>query len=244
MIKSPDEMRKIAASCRFVVRALDVLEVTAQPGITTLELDTVARDMIAEVGVRSAFLGYHGFPATLCVSVNEEVAHGIPGPRVLAEGDLVSLDFGVFIDGWCGDCARTFAISTPSPEARDLNRATREAMLAGIAAARPGGRVGDIGRAIEDVATRNGYSIVRDFVGHGIGRRMHEEPQIPHWYAGPRERLVPGMCIAIEPMLSAGRPEVEVLADGWTAVMKDGSLSAHHEQTIGITEHGPLILSA
>jgi methionyl aminopeptidase len=234
----------MARACRIVVDALDALEAAAVPGVTTKEMDRIAREHIEKAGARPAFLGYRGYPATLCISVNEEVVHGIPGPRKLREGDIVGLDLGCIVDGFFGDAARTVAVGRVSDEAQCLMKATRESLEAGIEVCRPGKRVGDIGHAVQTHAESRGYSVVREFVGHGIGTSLHEEPQVPNYGPpGRRERLVPGMCLAIEPMVNVGRPEVEVLADGWTAVTRDGSLSAHFELSVAVTQFGPWILS-
>jgi methionyl aminopeptidase len=242
--KSWSELRTMARACRIVVDTLDLLEAAARPGVTTRELDRIAQDAIEKAGARPAFLGYRNFPATLCISVNEEIVHGIPGPRKLREGDIVGLDLGCVVDGFYGDAARTVAVGQAGPEAERLMKVTRESLYAGIEMCRPGKRVGDIGHAVQSHAEGHGYSVVRDFVGHGIGTSLHEEPQVPNYGpAGRRERLVPGMCLAIEPMVNVGRPEVELLADGWTAVTRDGSLSAHFELSVAVTEQGPWILS-
>lgn len=242
--KSWSELQTMARANRIVVGALDALEVAAVPGVTTKEMDRIAREHIERAGARPAFLGYRGYPATLCISVNEEVVHGIPGPRKLREGDIVGLDLGCVVDGFFGDAARTVAVGRPSEEAARLMRVTREALSAGIDACHPGKRVGDIGHAVQAHAERHGYSVVREFVGHGIGTSLHEEPQVPNYGPpGRRERLVAGMCLAIEPMVNVGRPEVEVLADGWTAVTQDRSLSAHFELSVAVTARGPWILS-
>ena len=242
--KSWSELQTMARACRIVVDTLDLLEAAAQPGVSTKELDTIAREAIVKAGAKPAFLGYRGYPATLCISVNEEIVHGIPGPKRLRECDIVGLDLGCIVDGFFGDAARTVAVGKASDEAERLMKVTREALLAGIDMCRPGKRIGDIGHAVQTHAESFGYSVVRDFVGHGIGTSLHEEPQVPNYGpAGRRERLVPGMCLAIEPMVNLGRPEVEVLADGWTAVTRDGSLSAHFELSIAVTEQGPWILS-
>jgi methionyl aminopeptidase len=234
----------MARACRIVVDALDALEAAAVPGVTTREMDRIAREHIERAGARPAFLGYRGYPATLCISVNEEVVHGIPGPRKLREGDIVGLDLGCVVDGFFGDAARTVAVGRISEEAERLMKVTRESLFAGIDVCHPGKRVGDIGHAVQVHAERHGYSVVREFVGHGIGTSLHEEPQVPNYGPpGRRERLVAGMCLAIEPMVNVGRPEVEVLADGWTAVTRDRSLSAHYELTVAVTQHGPWILS-
>jgi methionyl aminopeptidase len=243
-VKSWSELNTMARANRIVVDALDALEVAAVPGLTTKEMDRIAREVIEKAGARPAFLGYRDYPATLCISVNEEVVHGIPGPRKLREGDIVGLDLGCILDGFFGDAARTVAVGEVSGEARRLLQATREALSAGIDVCHPGKRVGDIGHAVQTHAESYGYSVVREFVGHGIGTSLHEEPQVPNYGPpGRRERLVPGMCLAIEPMVNVGRPEVELLSDGWTAVTKDRSLSAHFEFSVAVTSFGPWILS-
>jgi methionyl aminopeptidase len=242
--KSWAELQKMHRACGIVVDTLDALEEAAVPGVATKELDRIARERIERAGARPAFLGYRGYPATLCISVNEEVVHGIPGQRKLREGDIVGLDLGCVVDGFFGDAARTVAVGKISDEARRLMKATEEALHSGIAVCRPGMRVGDIGHAVQQHAEAQGYSVVREFVGHGIGTSLHEEPQVPNYGPpGRRERLVPGMCLAIEPMVNAGGPEVRVLKDGWTAVTADQSLSAHFELSVAITRHGPWILS-
>jgi len=242
--KSWSELQKMARAARIVIDTLDALEAAAVPGTTTGDLDRIARESIEKAGARPAFLGYRGFPATLCASVNEEVVHGIPGSRKLREGDIVGLDLGCILDGFFGDSARTVAVGTVDKDAQDLMKATREALLAGVDTCRPDKRVGDIGYAVQAHAEARGYSVVREFVGHGIGTSLHEEPQVPNYGPpGRRERLVPGMCLAIEPMVNAGGPDVEVLDDGWTAVTKDRRLSAHFEFAVAVTPHGPWILS-
>jgi methionyl aminopeptidase len=242
--KSWAELQKMHRACGIVVDTLGALEEAAVPGVATKELDRIARERIERAGARPAFLGYRGYPATLCISINEEVVHGIPGQRKLREGDIVGLDLGCVVDGFFGDAARTVAVGKISDEARRLMKATEEALHAGITVCRPGMRVGDIGHAVQQHAEAQGYSVVREFVGHGIGTSLHEEPQVPNYGPpGRRERLVPGMCLAIEPMVNAGGPEVRVLKDGWTAVTADQSLSAHFELSIAITRHGPWILS-
>jgi methionyl aminopeptidase len=242
--KSWSELQTMARACRIVVESLDVLEAAAVPGVTTKDMDRIAREQIERAGARPAFLGYRGYPATLCISVNEEVVHGIPGPRKLREGDVVGLDLGCIVDGFFGDAARTVAVGKVGESAQRLMKVTRESLLAGIDVCRPGKRVGDIGHAVQTHAEVNGYSVVREFVGHGIGTSLHEEPQVPNYGPpGRRERLVPGMCLAIEPMVNVGGPEVEVLADGWTAITRDRSLSAHFELSVAVTPFGPWILS-
>ena len=242
--KSWPELLKMHRACTIVIETLDALARAAQPGVATRELDRIARETIERHGARPAFLGYRGYPATLCISVNDEVVHGIPGPRKLREGDIVGLDLGCAVDGFYGDAARTVGVGRIGAEAERLMRATEEALHAAIALCHPGRRVGDVGHAVQRHAESYGYSVVREFVGHGIGTSLHEDPQVPNYGPpGRRERLVPGLCLAIEPMVNAGRPEVRVLDDGWTAVTVDGSLSAHFELSVAVTEHGPWILS-
>jgi len=229
-----------------VCAVLDELVHTVAPGVTTAELDRLARVRTRERGAAPAFLGYHGFPAALCVSVNDEVVHGIPSDdRVLREGDVVGLDFGVVLDGWYGDSARTVPVGRVSPGAARLLEVTEGALAGAIAAARPGARLGDLGAAVQAFAEPRGFSVVRDFVGHGIGRRLHEPPQIPNvGTAGTGPVLRAGMVLALEPMVNAGGYAVATLDDGWTAVTEDGSLSAHFEHTVAITEAGPEVLTA
>ena len=242
--KSWAELQRMHRACRIVVDTLDALSEAARPGVKTKELDRIARERIEKAGARPAFLGYRGYPATVCISINEQVVHGIPGERRLEEGDIVGLDLGCVVEGYFGDAARTVAVGKISEEAARLMKVTREALAAGVDACRPGKRVGDIGHAVQSHAERHGYSVVREFVGHGIGTSLHEEPQVPNYGPpGRRERLVAGMCLAVEPMVNVGRAEVEVLADGWTAVTRDRSLSAHFELSVAVTQHGPWVLS-
>ncbi len=238
------EIEAIGAAARLVARTLDMLGREVRPGVTTAELDRLAETFIRDHGGRPAFKGYRGFPASICPSVNEEVVHAIPGGRRLAEGDLVGVDVGVEMHGFYGDSARTFPVGEVSEEARRLMRVTREALAEGIARARAGNRVGDISHAIQSHVEKHGYSIVRSLVGHGIGREMHEEPQVPNF--GPPDRgprLMVGQVLAIEPMVNVGGPEVVTQSDGWTVVTKDGSLSAHFEHTVAVGPNGPEILS-
>jgi methionyl aminopeptidase len=227
-----------------VHEVLDALVAAAVPGVTTAALDALALGLTRARGGAPAFLGYCGYPASLCVSLNDEVVHGIPSPtRRLADGDVVGLDFGVVLDGWYGDAARTVPVGHVRPEALRLLEAGREALAHAIAAAQPGQTLGDIGAAVQRHAEGQGFSVVREFVGHGIGRRLHEPPHVPNvGVPGAGQRLLPGMVLAIEPMVNAGAPEVEQLDDGWTAVTADGSWSAHFEHTVAITENGPVIL--
>jgi len=233
----------------IVAEVLAELRAAVRPGVTTAELDRIAEDLTRRKGAQPAFKGYsvggRVFPATLCVSINDEVVHGIPsGSRVLREGDIVGLDFGVCYRGYYGDSAVTVPVGTVAPAATALMRATREALEAGIDAAQPGRRIGDVPAAIQSHGEGQGFSIVRDFVGHGIGKRLHEDPQVPNFGQPDRGiRLREGMVLAIEPMLNVGGPEVEVKEDGWTAVTSDGSLSAHFEHSIAIVEGGPYVLS-
>ncbi|MBX7186533.1 MAG: type I methionyl aminopeptidase [Vicinamibacteria bacterium] len=243
-LRSFSEMETMHRACSIVVETLAILAEHTKPGVTTKELDLVAAENLRKHGAKSAFLGYHGFPATLCVSVNEEVVHGIPGKRVLNEGDIVGLDFGAIVDGYYGDAARTVAVGQVSPEAERLMKVTQESLMLAIETAHPGKRLGDIGHAVESHAVRHGYTVVRELSGHGIGRKLHEDPQVPNYGPpGKRERLQPGMCLALEPMVNAGAAATRTLDDKWTVVTEDRSLSAHYELTIAVTEHGPWVLS-
>ncbi len=244
VLRTPAEIARIGAACRIVHAVLDELAGAAVAGVTTLELDALAQTRTRALGAVPAFLGYHGYPASLCISVNDEVVHGIPSPtRTLAEGDVVGLDFGVVLDGWYGDAARTVAVGRVAPQAARLLQVGEEALRRAIRAVRPGGTTGDIGAAVQGYVEAEGFSVVREFVGHGIGRRLHEPPHVPNFgEAGTGERLRPGTVIAIEPMVNAGAPDVEQLEDGWTAVTADGSLSSHFEHTVAVTENGPVVL--
>jgi methionyl aminopeptidase len=242
--KSWAELQKMHRACAIVVDTLQALAEAAVPGVTTREMDRIARERILKAGAKPAFLGYRGYPATLCISVNEQVVHGIPGDRRLEEGDIVGLDLGCVVDGFFGDAARTVGVGRVSDAASRLLRVTEESLHCGIDVCRPGSRVGDVGHAIQRHVETRGYSVVREFVGHGIGTSLHEEPQVPNYGPpGRRERLVAGMCLAIEPMVNLGGPEVRILDDGWTAVTTDGSLSAHFELSVALTPDGPWILS-
>ncbi len=244
-IKTEDDLSRMRDAGRVVRAVLDALVAAAVPGVTTFDLDRLAESRTREMGAVPAFKGYLGYPASVCVSVNEEVVHGIPSEkRVLRDGDVVGLDFGAILGGFHGDAAETVLVGQASPDAERLVAATREALAAGIAAARPGGRVGDIGSAVQRSAEAAGYSVVREFVGHGIGRKLHEAPQVPNFgEPGTGAWLRPGLVLAIEPMVNAGLPGIRTLEDGWTAVTEDGSLSAHFEHTVAITEAGPEILT-
>lgn len=245
VIKSSHEHQLMRQAGRIVAIVLKELEAKIKPGITTKELDVIADTTILKLGGIPAFKGYGGFPASICTSVNEEVVHGIPGNRVLQEGDIISIDAGAFYEGYCGDAARTFAVGEISPVAQKLLQVTKEALDMGIAMAKPGNRLTDIGHAIQTHVELNGFSVVRQFVGHGIGRKMHEEPQVPNFGPpGRGPRLKAGMALAIEPMVNTGHFPVRVLSDNWTVVTEDGSLSAHFEDTVFITEDGYEVLTS
>jgi methionyl aminopeptidase len=242
-LRGPEELSRLEHASRVVLETLEAVERALRPGMTTGELDAIAEKEIRSRGARPAFIGYRGYPKTLCTSVNDEVVHGIPGRRVLQEGDIVGVDCGAVVDGYYGDAARTLPVGRIEAERATLLAATREALEAGIAAARPGARVGDIGAAVELVAIRHGYGVVRDFVGHGVGTALHEEPQVPNY--GPAGRgplLKAGMVLAIEPMFNLGRHEVAIDGDGWTVRTKDGSASAHFEHTIAILPEATVVL--
>jgi len=242
--KSRTEIEKMRRAGRIVAEVLALVEGELKPGVSTAHLDRIAEKYIRSNGAVPSFKGYHGYPASLCISLDDEVVHGIPGERTIREGQVVSVDAGAIYEGWHGDGARTFYVGTPPAEVENLVETTRAAMMAGIAAAQPGNRIGDIAAAVEDVAAPKGYGIVRQYVGHGIGTAMHEEPQVPNFRSQVKGmQLLLGMCLAIEPMLTLGGHEVETRADGWTVVTKDGSLAAHFEHTIAITEQGPTILT-
>ncbi|MBI5745911.1 MAG: type I methionyl aminopeptidase [Nitrospirae bacterium] len=244
ILKSDREIEKISVACRVVVGALKELKKEIKAGITTEELDRIAEEYILSKGAKPAFKGYRGYPATLCTSINEEVVHGIPSKRRLAEGDIISLDLGAIHDGYYGDAALTIGVGKISREAERLVKVTEESLYRGIEEAQPGKRLGDISWAIQSHVEGAGYSAVYDFVGHGIGRNLHEEPQVPNFGAsGQGPRLKEGMVLAIEPMVNMGGAATRILDDNWTAVTKDGSLSAHAEHTVAITGKGPMILT-
>ncbi|NNB97469.1 type I methionyl aminopeptidase [Corallococcus exiguus] len=244
-IKSLDEIALMREAGRIVCEILDELEKAVAPGVSTWELDALAEQLIAKKGARSAFKGYHGFPGVLCASVNQEVVHGIPNrKRRLVAGDLMKLDFGVVYRGFFGDSARTVPVGKVTPQAQSLVDATRQSLEKAIQVMRPGNRIGDIGHAVQSHVEARGFSVVRDFTGHGIGRKLHEPPQVPNYgQAGSGMKLRPGMVLAVEPMVNQGTPDVEVLEDEWTAVTVDGKLSAHFEHTILISERGPEVLT-
>ncbi|MFZ0743584.1 MAG: type I methionyl aminopeptidase [Terracidiphilus sp.] len=246
VLKSSDEIEKMRRAGQVVREVLELVRSRVKPGATTLDLEKVAEARLAELGAKPAFKGYHGYPCVLCTSVNSEVVHGIPSKkRVLKDGDIVSLDFGAVIDGYFGDAAITVPVGEKiAPNTAQLLRVTEASLRAGIAVVKPGATLGDIGAAVQKVVESHGFSVVRDFVGHGIGVNMHEEPQVPNFgEAGRGMKLRAGMVIAIEPMVNAGKPEVRVLKDGWTAVTDDGSMSAHFEQTVAVTDTGARILT-
>jgi methionyl aminopeptidase len=242
--RSQSEIAKLRRVNQLVGRILSELRKSVAPGVTTRDLDTLAERLVREAGAEPAFKGYHGYPATVCASVNDQVVHGIPSTRALVEGDIVSIDMGAKLDGFFGDCAVTVPVGTVSPEAARLLRVTEEALFQGIDAVRPGARVSDIGAAVQRHVEAHGFSVVREFVGHGIGTSLHEEPQVANYGpAGSGPRLSEGMVLAIEPMVNAGRASVKVQSDGWTAVTGDGSLSAHFEHTVVVTRDGTEILT-
>jgi methionyl aminopeptidase len=243
--KSAGEIEKMRLANGLVADVLAQLAAMVAPGVTTRELDRTAERLVRERGAEPAFKGYRGYPATLCASVNEQVVHGIPSDRPLVEGDILSLDMGVKLNGFYGDSAVTVAVGRIGEDAARLLMVTEQALERGIGQVRVGGRISDIGHAVQEHVESHGFSVVREFVGHGIGAALHEEPQIANYgEPGRGPRMVEGMVFAIEPMVNMGRPAVKVLADGWTAVTRDGSLSAHFEHTVAVTKNGPLILTA
>jgi len=245
-LKGPAEIGWMREAGRATGETLQLLAQAAQPGVSTGELDRIAHAELKKRKAKPAFLGYRGFPGVLCVSINQEVVHGIPDPkRKLAEGDIVSLDFGAIVRGYYADSAITVGVGKISDAAAKLVKTTRESMERGIETVAPGSRLGDIGAAVQKHAEAGGYSVVRTFVGHGIGRNLHEDPAIPNFgRAGTGLRLQAGMVLAIEPMVNVGGPEVETLDDGWTAVTKDGKWSAHFEHTVAVTADGHEVLTA
>jgi methionyl aminopeptidase len=242
--KTPEEIDRIAASGDILVRTLRLLEGKVRPGVTTGELDEAAEKFIRSQGAEPAFKGYRGFPGSICASPNSMVVHGIPGPYALERGDLISIDVGVVYDGWVADAARTFAVGPVTPAARKLLSVTEASLFAGVEQARPGNRLGDISHAVQQAVEPEGLAIVRSLVGHGIGRDMHEDPQIPNFgEPGRGPVLEEGMVLAIEPMTTAGRHAVRMGADGWAIFSQDGSLAAHFEFTVAVTAEGPRILT-
>jgi methionyl aminopeptidase len=243
-LKRPEEIEKMRVSGKILGACLAHLAASVRAGMTTLELDREAETFIRDHHCIPGFLGFEGYPNSLCVSINEQVVHGIPGPQVIHDGDLVSLDCGLILDGWWADSGLSVACGEASPEVRRLIDVTRDALDQGIAAARPGNHIGDIGAAVQSFVEANGYSVVRQYVGHGIGRDMHELPQVPNYgKPGTGNQLKAGYVIAIEPMVNVGRPETRVLDDDWTVVTSDGKLSCYFEHTVAVTESGPEVLT-
>ena len=245
VLKTSRELQIMKEACRISANALKIAGEAVQPGVSTLEIDTIVRKYIEKQGATPSFLGYGGFPNSACISVNNVVIHGIPSKKqILKEGDIVSIDVGAFYEGFHGDNAYTFACGSISREAQQLLDATKESLYEGIKQATAGNRIGDIGSAVQRYVEERSYSVVRDFVGHGVGAKLHEEPSVPNFGTpGRGPRLIPGMTIAIEPMINQGKHYVRVLDDEWTTVTVDGSLSAHFEHTVAITPDGPKILT-
>lgn len=245
VLKTGRELKIMREACRISAGALNLVGRAVEPGVTTAELDRLAEEYIRSMGGVPNFKNYEGYPATACISINNEVIHGIPSTkRKIVAGDIVSVDLGAKFEGYHGDNAATFACGDISEEAKRLMDTTRESLYEGIKAARPGGRIGDIGYAVQSYVEQRGFSVVRQFVGHGIGTEMHEPPEVPNFGTPGRGiRLMPGMVIAIEPMVNVGTPDVKILSDGWTVQTKDGKLSAHFEHTVAITPDGPQIMT-
>lgn len=243
VLKTAQEIELLEAANAVVRRVLEGIAERVRPGVTTRELDRYAEQEIRRSGAVPAFLGYRGFPATLCTSVNDVIVHGIPDERPLVEGDLLGVDCGVLYKGYYGDAARTYPVGEVSPEARALLETGEEALRRAVRAARPHGRLSDIGYAVQSYVESRGFSVIREFVGHGIGAALHEEPQVPNYgFPGEGPRLRPGLVLAIEPMIAAGDPAVVIDRDGWTARTRDGSLAVHFEYSVAITESGPRVL--
>ena len=245
VLKTGRELKIMREACRISAGALKLVGSAVEPGVTTAELDRLAEEYIRSEGAVPNFKNYEGYPATACISINNEVIHGIPSKsRKIVSGDIVSVDLGAMFEGYHGDNAATFACGDVSPEAKRLMDTTRESLYEGIKAARVGGRIGDISSAVQQYVEARGFSVVRQFVGHGIGTKLHEAPEVPNFgTAGRGIRLMPGMTLAIEPMVNAGAFDVKILSDGWTVLTRDGSLSAHFEHTIVITPDGPQIMT-
>jgi methionyl aminopeptidase len=245
MIKTALEIDKMRRSGEILRQVHEAIRPMVVAGASTMDLENAANAMIDAFGAKAAFKGYHGFPASLCTSLNDQVVHGMPSTKtILKDGDILSIDCGVVVDGFYSDCAVTYAIGKPSARTRRLLEITRESLEAAIAAAVPGGRLGDISATVQEMCEAEGFGVVREFVGHGIGKTMHEDPQVPNYGSrGKGPRLRAGMVLAIEPMINAGSAEVKVLKDGWTAVTIDGSVSAHFEHTVAITKDGPVVLT-
>jgi methionyl aminopeptidase len=242
--KGPDEFAKMAKAGRVVAEIHEKLRAAARPGTRLIDLDAMAAEIISRRNAVPSFLNYHGYPAHVCLSPNEVIVHGIPDERAVREGDILSLDAGAIVDGWHADAAITFAIGEASEEARRLVESTEAGMWAGIEQCRPGSRLGDVGAAIAAVGERDGFGVVREYTGHGIGRQMHEEPQVLNYGTpGRGMKLKAGMAVCIEPMFNLGGPETRVLKDGWSVVTADGTISAHWEHTVAITRDGPQVLT-
>jgi methionyl aminopeptidase len=243
-LKTPQQVAKMRKAGRVVAEMLDACQAAARPGITTADLDRVAREVLARRGAKSNFLNYHGYPAVICTSPNNVIVHGIPGGYRLQDGDIISIDCGAIIDGWHGDAARTIPVGDISDEAQKLIRVTEDSLWAGIQHVRKGARLLDIGHAVQTVAEGAGFSVVREYVGHGIGRAMHEEPQVPNYgEPGHGMKLKVGHVLAVEPMVNLGSPETQLDDDGWTVRTADGRLSAHFEHSIAVTDDGPEVLT-
>ena len=243
-IRSASEIEKISKACQIVKETLELIEDLISPGVTPMELDREAEKFIISKGARPGFKGLYGYPATLCVSIDDEVVHGIPNERVLKEGEIISVDVGSIVDGYYGDHAKSFAVGQVEEERKKLMDVTRECLMLAIKQAAPGNRIGDISHSVQKKAESNGYGVVRELVGHGIGTKLHEDPQIPNFgKPGTGAKIKVGMCFAIEPMINMGKPEVYTKKDGWTVCTKDGLPSAHFEHTITITETGAKILT-
>ncbi len=245
VLKSEKEIKQMLEACRISAEALKIAGAAVEPGVSTWEIDRIARKFIESKGARATFLNYNGFPAAACISINDEVIHGIPDKaHIIREGDIVSIDLGAYINGFTGDNAATFPCGDVSPQAKRLMETTEESLYEGIKKAVPGGRLGDVGYAIQSYCEARGFSVVRDYTGHGIGANLHEDPSVPNYgTAGRGVRLVPGMTIAIEPMINEGKAACKTLSNGWTVKTTDGKLSAHFEHTVAITSSGPLIMT-
>ena len=244
-LKTPDQIAKMREAGKIVAAMLAATRAAVRPGVTTLELDRIAADILKRAGAESSFLGYSGYPNTICTSVNEQIVHGIPSRRKLKEGDIIGIDAGAIVDGWHADAAITVPVGEISAEATKLIAVTEEALRRGIAAALVGSRLGDIGAAVQQYVEAQAFSVVRNYVGHGIGRAMHEDPQVPNYGTADRGRdIKEGLCIAIEPMVNIGGIATKVLADHWTVVTEDGSLSAHFEHTLACLPGGPVVLTS
>jgi methionyl aminopeptidase len=243
--RSQRELERLRAANLLVARILETLKTLVVPGVTTVKLDSVAEHAVRDAGAVPAFKGYHGYPATICASVNDQVVHGIPSDRALVNGDIISIDLGVLLDGYYGDAAVTVPVGRVTSQAATLLQVTEQSLWKGIEQVVVGARVSDISHAVQLHVEAHGFSVVREFVGHGVGTSLHEEPQIPNYGdPGRGPRLAEGMVLAIEPMVNVGKPDVRVLSDGWTAVTRDGSLSAHFEHTVAVSAAGPVVLSA